>query len=136
MPGLSVLERDIAWVRTRVAAHVHRRLVARLTPNQRTRLDTLVPVTGDGRQSPLDRLRDGPYLQRGPEISRAIDRLTEDRTFATGLHELDRVPPGEAAALARFAGAARVQAVAGRLQTAWRVDYYGRKGNTDGHGTV
>ncbi len=36
LPGLSVLERDIARVRTRVAAHVHRRLVARLTPEQRT----------------------------------------------------------------------------------------------------
>ncbi len=112
LPGLSVLERDIARVRTRVAAHVHRRLVARLTPEQRARLDTLVAVTGDGRQSPLDRLRDGPYLQSGPEISRAIDRLTEIRTFTTGLPELDRVPPGKAAALARFAGAARAQAVA------------------------
>jgi TnpA family transposase len=112
LPGLSVLERDIARVRTRVAAHVHRRLVARLTPEQRTRLDTLVAVAGDGRQSPLDRLRDGPYLQSGPEISRAIDRLTEIRAFTTGLPELDRVPPGKAAALARFASAARAQAVA------------------------
>lgn len=110
--GLSVLERDIARVRTRVAAHVHRRLVARLTPEQRTRLDTLVAVTGDGRQSPLDRLRDGPYLQSGPEISRSIDRLTEIRVLTTGLPELDRVPPGKAAALARFASAARAQAVA------------------------
>jgi hypothetical protein len=49
---------------------------------------------------------DGPYLQSGPEISRAINRLTEIRTFTTGLPELDRVPPGKAAALARFAGAA------------------------------
>src|SRR3546814_6593484 len=81
LPGLSVLERDIARVRTRVAAHVHRRLVDKLTSEQRTRLDTLVAVAEDGRQSPLDRLRDGPYLQSGPEISRAIDRLTEIRTF-------------------------------------------------------
>jgi|TARA_R110000787_G_C13439438_1_gene446285 TnpA family transposase len=112
LPGLSVLERDIARVRTRVAAHVHRRLVDKLTSEQRTRLDTLVAVAEDGRQSPLDRLRDGPYLQSGPEISRAIDRLTEIRTFTTGLPELDRVPPGKAAALARFAGAAKAQAVA------------------------
>src|SRR3546814_1744390 len=45
-------------------------------------------------------------------ICRAIDRLTEIRTFTTGLPELDRVPPGKAAALARFAGAAKAQAVA------------------------
>src|SRR3546814_11662040 len=98
LPGLSVLERDIARVRTRVAAHVHRRLVARLTPEQRTRLDTLVAVTGDGRQSPLDRLRDGPYLQSGPEISRADARLTEIREFTQGRPALDRLPPHKAAA--------------------------------------
>ncbi len=112
LPGLSVLERDIARVRTRVAVHVHRRLVDKLTPEQRSRLDTLVAVTEDGGQSPLDRLRDGPYLQSGPEISRAVDRLIEIRTFTTGLPELDRVPPAKAAALARFAAAARAQAVA------------------------
>ena len=112
LPGLSVLERDIARVRTRVATHVHRRLIDRLTSEQRARLDTLVAVIGDGRQSPLDRLRDGPYLQSGPEISRAVDRLTEIRTFTAGLPELDRVPPGKAVALARFAAAARAQAVA------------------------
>ncbi len=105
-------EPDIARVRTRVAAHVHSRLVDKLTPEQRIRLDTLVAVTEDGRQSPLDRLRDGPYLQSGPEISRAVDRLTEIRTFTAGLPELDRVPPSKAAALARFAGAAKAQAVA------------------------
>lgn len=112
LPGLSVLERDVARVRTRVQAHVHRRLVDKLTPEQRALLDTLVAVPEDGRQSPLDRQRDGPYLQSGPEISRAVDRLTEIRTFTAGLPELDRVPPGKAAALARFAGAARAQAVA------------------------
>lgn len=112
LPGLSVLERDVARVRGRVHAHVHRRLVDKLTPEQRLHLDTLVAVPEDGRQSPLDRLRDGPYLQSGPEISRAVDRLTEIRTFTTGLPELDRIPPGKAAALARFAGAAKAQAVA------------------------
>ncbi len=112
LPGLSVLERDVARVRSRVHGHVHRRLVAKLTPEQRARLDTLVAVPEDGRQSPLDRLRDGPYLQSGPEISRAVARLEEIRTFTVGLPELDRVPPGKAAALARFAPAAKAQAVA------------------------
>lgn len=112
LPGLSVLERDVARVRARVHAHVHRRLVDRLAPEQRRRLDTLVAVPEDGRQSPLDRLRDGPCLQSGPEISRAVARLEEIRTFAVGLPELDRVPPGKAATLARFAGAAKAQAVA------------------------
>lgn len=57
LPGLSVLERAVARVRSRVHEHLHRRLVDRLTPEQRTRLDDLVIVPEKERQSPLDRLR-------------------------------------------------------------------------------
>lgn len=112
LPGLSVLERAIAKVRSRASAHLFRRLVERLTPEQRERLDTLVAVSEGGRQSPLDRLRDGPFIQSGPEIGRAVARLDEIRLFTAGLPEVDRLPPGKIAALARFAGAARAQAVA------------------------
>lgn len=112
LPGLSVLERVIARVRARVHRHLHSRLADRLTPEQRERLDGLVRVPGDGRQSPLDRLRDGPYLQSGPEIGRAVKRLEEVRALAAGLPELDRIPPGKAASLARFASMAKAQAVA------------------------
>jgi TnpA family transposase len=111
LPGISVLERAIARVRARTHAYLHRRLTETLTTEQRERLDRLVTVPANERQSPLDRLRDGPYVQSGPEISRAIARLTEIRALADGLPELDRVPPGKAAALARFASAARAQAV-------------------------
>ncbi len=112
LPGLSVLERAVARVRSRVHEHLHRRLVERLTADQRMRLDNLVIVPENERQSPLDRLRDGPYLQSGPEIGRAVARLGEVRALAAGLPELDRIPPGKAAALARFASAAKAQAVA------------------------
>lgn len=111
LPGISVLERAVARVRARMHAYLHRRLTETLTAEQRERLDRLVAVPANERQSPLDRLRDGPYMQSGPEISRAIARLTEIRALAKGLPDLDRVPPGKAAALARFASAARAQAV-------------------------
>ena len=111
LPGVSVLERAVARVRARTHTYLHRRLTDTLTAEQRERLDRLVTVPENERQSPLDRLRDGPYVQSGPEISRAIARLTEIRLLAEGLPELDRVPPGKAAALARFASAARAQAV-------------------------
>ena len=111
LPGISVLERAVARVRARAHAYLHRRLTETLTAGQRERLDRLVTVPANERQSPLDRLRDGPFMQSGPEISRAIGRLTEIRSLAEGLPELDRVPPGKAAALARFASAARAQAV-------------------------
>ena len=83
-----------------------------MTPEQRERLDTLVAVPEGARQSPLDRLRDGPYIQSGPEISRALTRLDEIRVITEGLPEIDRLPPGRINALARFASAAKAQAVA------------------------
>ncbi|WP_211922676.1 DUF4158 domain-containing protein [Solidesulfovibrio aerotolerans] len=112
LPGLSVLERTIARVRSRANAHLHRLLVEALTPEQRARLDGLVVVPEGGRQSPLDRLRDGPYIQSGREIGRFLARLEEIRTLAHDLPQIDRLPPGKVAALARFASAAKAQAVA------------------------
>ena len=112
LPGLSVLERAVARVRSRVADHLFRRLAHHLTPEQRVRLDALVAVPEGARQSPLDRLRDGPFIRSGPEIGRAVARLEEIRAIGRGLPEIDRLPPGKVTALARFASAARAQAVA------------------------
>lgn len=111
LPGLSVLERAVARVRTRANRRLHRLLIEAMTPEQRERLDSLVAVPEGARQSPLDRLRDGPYIQSGREISRALGRLEEIRTLASGLPSLDRLPPGKVTALARFASAAKAQAV-------------------------
>lgn len=59
MPGISVLERAVARVRTRANSPLHRLLIEAMTPEQRVSLDELVAVPDGGRQSPLDRLRDG-----------------------------------------------------------------------------
>lgn len=112
LPGISVLERAVAKVRLRSSAHLHRRLAEKLTPQARLRLDSLIVVPEGERQSPLDRLRDGPYMQSGPEIGRALARLDEVRLLAENLPLIDRIPPGKVAGLARFASAARAQAVA------------------------
>ncbi|MBW4040210.1 MAG: Tn3 family transposase [Acidobacteria bacterium] len=112
LPGLSVLERAVAKIRLRSSAHLHHRLTAGLTPEARLRLDSLIVLPEGERQSPLDRLRDGPYMQSGPEIGRALARLDEVRLLAANLPLIDRIPPGKIAALARFASAARAQAVA------------------------
>ncbi len=112
LPGLSVLERAVARVRARAADHLFRRLTAKLTPEQRARLDALVAVPEGARSSPLDRLRDGPFIRSGPEIGRAVGRLEEIRAIGCGLPEMDRLPPAKVTALARFASTARAQAVA------------------------
>ena len=107
LPGISVLERAVARVRTRANSHLHRLLIEAMTPEQRVSLDELVAVPDGGRQSPLDRLRDGPYVQSGREISRALTRLEEIRRLTNGLPQTDRLPPSKIVALARFAEAAK-----------------------------
>src|SRR3954469_11225160 len=111
-PGASVLERTIARVRSRANSRLWRLLAARITPEQKARLDTLLAVPEGGRQSPMDRLRSGPTLQSTNELVRAIKRLDEVRQYAAGLPPADRLPKTRVLALARFAAAAKAQAVA------------------------
>lgn len=111
LPGRSVLERAVSRVRVRATDRLHKLLIGTITSEQRAHLDSLVAVPEGERQSPLDRLRDGPYIQSGREISRAVDRLEEIRALAIGLPLIDRLPPGRVTALARFASTAKAQAV-------------------------
>ena len=112
LPGASVLERTVARVRTRANSRLWRLLAARITSDQKARLDALLVVPAGGRQSPMDRLRSGPTLQSTAELARAIKRLDEVRQLAAGLPRTDRLPKTRVLALARFAGAAKAQAVA------------------------
>ncbi len=112
LPGLSVLERAVARVRLRSASHLHRRLAEGINAEARLRLDRLVAVPEGERQSPLDRLRDGPFIQSGPEISRSLLRLGEVHSLVQELPKIDHIPPSKITALWKFASAARAQAVA------------------------
>ena len=112
LPGASVLERLVARIRARAARRLWCALARDVTREQRARLDALLLAGEGGRPSPLDRLRDGPYLRSGAELSRAVARLDEVRALALGLPGTAHVPPGRVAALARFATVAKAQAVA------------------------
>ena len=111
LPGLTILERAIARVRSRANERLWQRLTARVTPEQRQRLESLLAVPDGERRSTLDRLRDGPVLQSPAELSRAVDRLKEVQELAAGLPSLDRLPKSRITSLARFAAAAKAQAV-------------------------
>ena len=112
LPGVTTLERSIARVRARAAKRLWQQMLAGITADQTERLEALL-VTPDGRrQSPLDRLRDGPVLQSAAELARAVARLDEVRLLAAGLPRTDRLPRARVLALARFAGAAKASAVA------------------------
>ena len=112
LPGASALERLVARIRARAARRLWRTLARDVTHEQRTTLDALLIAGEGGRPSPLDRLRDGPYLRSGAELSRAVSRLDEVRVLTLGLPATDHVPPGRVTALARFATVAKAQAVA------------------------
>lgn len=112
LPGATTLERAIAKVRTRASQRLWRRLTITVTPTQKERLEALLVPTDGARQSPLDRLRLGPTLQSAAELARAIKRLGEVQALAVGLPRTDRLPKTRILALARFAGAAKAQAVA------------------------
>jgi len=112
LPGASVLERLIARIRARAGRRLWRALARDVTREQRDQLDALLVAGEAGRPSLLDRLRDGPYLRSGAELSRAVVRLDEVRLLAVGLPSVAHVPPGRVTALARFATVAKAQAVA------------------------
>ena len=112
LPGATALERLVARIRGRAARQLWRSLSQDVTHEQRDRLDALLLAGESGRPSPLDRLRDGPYLRSGAELARAVDRLDEVRLLALGLPTVAHVPPGRVTALARFAAVAKAQAVA------------------------
>ena len=111
LPGATVLERAIARVRGRANSRLWRLLAARITADHKERLDALLVVPGNARQSSMDRLRSGPVLQSAPELARAIKRLDEVRELAKGLPHTDKLPKTRILALARFANAAKAQAV-------------------------
>jgi TnpA family transposase len=112
LPGASVLERTIARVRTRANSRLWHLLAARISPEQKAQLDALLVVPEGRRHSAMDRLRTAPALQSTNELARAIDRLEEISQLAAGLPSIDRLPKTRILALARFAGAAKAQAVA------------------------
>ena len=112
LPGASALERLVSRIRARAARRLWRTLARDVTREQCAQLDALLLAGEGGRPSPLDLLRDGPYLRSGAELSRAVARLDEVRALALGLPSTAPVPPGRVAALARFATVAKAQAVA------------------------
>ena len=91
LPGLSILERAVARVRSRANAHLHRRLVERLTPFQRERLDGLVAVP-DGAGYSHHCLRDGSPACARP--GRATARRRSRRRSAGPARSPGRWHPG------------------------------------------
>ena len=111
LPGVTVLERFVGRLRTRVEQRIWSVLVASTPPESRAKLESLLSVSEGARLSLLDRLRKGPYRRSAPELVRALQRVQEVRHLGIDLQVSQRIPPGRLQALARFASTAKVSAV-------------------------
>ena len=112
LPGVTVLARLVAQVRDKAAFRLWRTLARALKPRQVTRLEALLVADEHSRQSPLERLRRAPTRVSVTGMVEALGRLQEIRALEVGPIDLSTVPPVRVQALARFAAAARAQAIA------------------------
>lgn len=107
LPGISVLERFIAKLRSRVESRLWYLLGQGICVEQQAKLESLLVLAEGSRTSLLERLRKGPVTVSAPSLVRAVLRLQEIRELGIKL-PATTIPPGRMAALARFAATAKV----------------------------
>jgi TnpA family transposase len=110
LPGVTVLERFVGRLRTRVEQHIWSLLATSAPAESRAKLEALLSVENSP-HSVLDRLRKGPFRRSAPELVRALQRVQEIRRLGIDLQPSRRVPPSRLQALARFASTAKVTAL-------------------------
>ena len=111
LPGCSTLERYIARLRSRVEERLWHALGRGISSEQQVRLESLLLVPVGSRSSPLDQLRKGPVMVSSRSLVVALMRLHSVRELGIRLPAAARIPATRVAALARFAGAAKVSAI-------------------------
>lgn len=111
LPGVSVLERLVSRLRSRVQERLWRLLISGLTPQSYARLETLLTVLPGGRKSQLDLLRTGPDRRSAPELVSALNRIDDIRKLAVDVSISARLPRSRILELARFAATAKVTAI-------------------------
>jgi len=111
LPGCSTLERYISRLRGRVEERFWRSLGKGVNKTQRECLESLLSVPEGTRTSLLDQLRTGPTMISSLSLVQALHRLNSVRELGIKLPTLARIPAKRIAALARFAGIAKVSAI-------------------------
>ncbi len=111
LPGVSVLARIVAQVRERASARLWNKLSRLPTLEQREMFENLLTSDPKNRKTDLDRLRRPPTSVTAPGIVKALKRLEEIRAFSAEEWNIARLPIGRIRTLARYAIAARAQAI-------------------------
>lgn len=112
LPGASTLTRLISEVRERATNRFWLRLSVLPTPEQTTRLETLLEVPEGSRTSHFDRYRKGPVTISGPAFNQAVDRYLELQSFGMQRLKLTDLPPVRFKNLARHAGVISMHKIA------------------------
>ena len=120
LPGVSVLERLVATVRERVAQRVWKSLSRLPTDEQCQRLDGILKVDEEARQTILDQLRRSPTRHSAPALVAALHRLKRIRALGVSHLVLPNVPPSRLKVLSRAAFTSRAQTIE-RMPTARRI---------------
>lgn len=111
LPGVTVMERHVARIRTRVQERLWASLIRGVSATAKQKLEALLTVADGGHQSLLDRLRKGPFRRSASELVRALRRVEDVRNLGIHVELSHRVPPGRIQALALFATAAKASAI-------------------------
>jgi hypothetical protein len=88
LPGITVLARLVAEVRSSEHDRIQEPLANAPTPEQRERFERLVVVAEDARRSRLDRLKGGPVNISGRGFQAALERAFEIKDLGAGEVEL------------------------------------------------
>jgi TnpA family transposase len=111
LPGVSILERFVAKIRSRVESRLWNLLVQGITLTQQKQLEDLLQVPDNNRTSLLDRLRSGPIRVSAPAFVNALQRIQEINDLGIILPAVPNIPLSRITALSRFASAAKVTAI-------------------------
>lgn len=112
IPGISVLERLIARVRSRVEDRLNYMLGKCVTEEQRKQLENLLTVPDGSRRSLLDKLRSGPVRVSSPSLVSALLRLQSIRNLGISIPFVSHIPQSRLTSMARFATTASVWEIA------------------------
>ena len=112
LPGVSVLERDVARVRDRANERLWRLLAHDRSPAQRQQLDALVVVAPGEVFSPFEQIRRLPSSPSGQGLLDARNHLVTIRDLPLAPALPRRLPLGGLHALARLALTAKAQTLA------------------------
>jgi TnpA family transposase len=111
LPGITVLARLVAEVRSSEHDRIQQLLANAPTPEQHEQFGRLLRVAEDSRRSGLDRLKGGPVNISGRGFQAALERAFAIKDLGAGEVQLLGVPPAKLAALARYGLSAKAPAL-------------------------